>query len=90
MLVTEEDLSNIEDRLDNAHFYLKWDGARILFYDDREYNENEPFDAIVFSKCKPNFFMLDLAAINTWYLNIKFLDGGLVKNRVYNVRDYVK
>lgn len=66
---------------------LKFNGNRILIYTKESYGYSEVngcFDSIFATK-KGNKLFLDLLANNYWYFTVEFSDGGLIKNRIYDI-----
>lgn len=69
----------IEDGVEN----LYWDGSYIHIC-----KNNESYDSIQFAKIKPSVFTMDLSSEVCWYFTVEFSDGGLKKNKIYNISDF--
>src|SRR5690606_11360357 len=65
--------------------FIVWDGECIEFIADKY-----PIDVLCFSKSKKNHFVLNLYARNCWYIEIEFSDGGLKRNKKYNVSEILR
>lgn len=71
---------------EGSKLYLIWNGLELRIISENNYL----VDNFNFWKESPRNFKIDLFATNYWNFTIKFSDQGIIKNKKYWLRDYIK
>ena len=71
---------------------IVWTGYDIMIQLIKKNWEDKPIlmDRLSIFRIKPGLFALSLSTTKDWWLNVEFSDGGLKKNKRYNVEEYIK
>jgi len=88
-LVGDKVTLEVLEAQEGGEIYMMWDGTYINFSTDKKFIEGLGTDRIHCARSSPGVFQIDLDARAYWYMTFNFSDGGLVKNRIYRVSDYI-